>query len=237
MKKLAPIFSLLVVFWANCVFAQGRQNFEIVISGEIASKLEPGSSISAGTTGSGKVPPCGLTTTIEALPMQLPAKHFGGRWVQLTFGSPHPREKLFSILLSPDLFDKPRKINVRLAKPTPTIRPFWGGRELKYTPSITKRMSYRDLPNWDAKTERLVPAKSPPVLKMSDSTGNLILSQEMGDGCMGAKWFTRLKDVSANDKPHTFIFSVLYESGGLFEPIETNLRFEYDPELHGKPFP
>ena len=205
------------------------ENFRLVISGEVAEKLEAGSSVTVATIGTGKSHWASMSTTIEGLPLELPYKHFSGRTVWVNFFSPHPREMLFSVRLSASLFDRPRKINVLLNKPTPKILLGPGMTGLGYRAAITKRMSYNDLPTWDSKAKRLVPSKSPPVLTMADRAGQTVFTTELGDGCMGGKWYTGLFDAPHPDQPELFEFSVLYDSGGIFPPIETKLGFEYVP--------
>ena len=94
-------------------------------------------------------------------------------------------------------------------------------------------MKYRDLPFWDKGLQRIVAAKPPVMTIIRVSDGVKVQESAMEDGCMGSKWFTYIDDSVDLGKRTDLQFIVRYDSGGLWEPIETKLDFTYHKARHG----
>ncbi len=239
----ANFLFLVIALWAGFLGVSAllegpavshAQNFELVLSGEVAKKLPPRVAVAASTIGTYQAPYISTTRMAEDFPLELPFAHYKDRDVFLSFFATGPDAgKLFSVRLSSDLFDKPRRINVKLSKPSPKIRGILGWGEFRYTPAITKRMFYRELPFLDAKAGELVASPAPPVFELVDADGKVLARKPMGDGCMGSKWFVKIDDALWPKSSKDFILRVKYDSGGLFETIQTESKFRYLPRLHG----
>ncbi len=225
---------ILAVFfvYVSSACAQ-RSDFEFTVSGDLVDKLEPGTRVLIWSPVT-ETKPRWVRASIEDLPISVPFKQLnaGHNWVA-TFTSPKDRQPVFSIVLSPDLFDKPREINLKLDRPNPRIRPSALGRlNFQYYSAITQRMKYGDLPSWDKERQRLVAAKPPVMTIIRVSDGVKVQESEMEDGCMGSKWFTHIHDSVDLGKKTDLELSVRYDSGGLWELIETKLDFTYHKSRH-----
>lgn len=173
--------------------------------------------------------------SIADMPVSVPFEQIeaGHNWYA-TFTSPKRRGCLFSIFLSHDLFDKPRRISIRLDRPKPHIRPSgFGQMDFKYCPRITQRMFYSDLPRWDKDLKQLVAAERPVIRITRVSDGVKIQESEMEVGCMGSKWWAKIDRSIDLGKRVDLKLHVRYDSGGLWEPMETELSFTYHEALHG----
>ena len=232
MKKIATTLLLSLVYTGPAC-AQ-RSDFEFTLSGALASKLEPGTRVCIWNPVT-KTRPNWVNFSIDDLPVTVPYKQLGARhaWI-VNFVSPTERRTVFSIVLSPELFDKPRRIDLKLERPSPRIRPSCAGRlNFYYHSGITQRMSYRELPLWDKERQRIVAAKPPVMTIIRVSDGVKGQESEMGEGCMGSKWWTYIDDSVNLGKRTDLQFIVRYDSGGLWEPIETKLDFTYHKARHG----
>ncbi|MEM7557832.1 MAG: hypothetical protein AAF394_01790 [Planctomycetota bacterium] len=127
-------------------------------------------------------------------------------------------EVLCSVRLSEDLFDKPRKIKVLLNEPVLRLslpHPSQIFKELRFVPSISKRMIYRELPRLDEETGKLG-ASVPPQLKVV-LDGRTLSRKEMCASCFAEKWaqdfnFSRTLQLGRKHE-----LQVVCDSGGLFE--------------------
>ena len=169
MRIILPILAVSFVYISSAC-AQ-RSDFEFNVSGDLADKLEPGTRVSIWSPVI-ETRPRWVEFSIKDLPVSVPFKQLkaGHNWIA-TFTSPTKRRTVFSIVLSPELFGKPRKINLKLDRPTPRILPSTLGRlHFQYYSVITKRMKYRDLPFWDKKLQKIVAAKPPvmTIIRVSD---------------------------------------------------------------------
>jgi hypothetical protein len=172
---------------------------------------------------------------IENLPARVPYKQLaaGHNWI-VSFWSPTQRQTAFSIGLAPELFDKPRRIDLKLDRPNPCIRPSDVGRlQFEYYSGITQQMWYYDLPLWDRERQRIVAAKPPfmSITRISDSAK--LQESAMKVGCMGSKWWAAVDRSFDLGEKTALQLLVRYDSGGLWDPIETKLDFAYDKKLHG----
>ncbi|MCA9009535.1 MAG: hypothetical protein KDB01_07305 [Planctomycetaceae bacterium] len=173
---------------------------------------------------------------IQDLPLKLPEGWFLDQNCTVYFES-EKFGKLFSVDLSRDLFDSPRKINIKLDKPKPHIRPEHH-RLFGYFPCITKRMSYHDLPYWHSGYRRLA-APRPPIMKITRlSDGAVLFNREMEARCWTRVWWAGMSrsvvDFDEFKDGHTYRCSVEYHSGGLYEPIKTTFDFTYRFSIHGR---
>ncbi len=233
MRIVLPILAVSFVYVSSAC-AQ-RSEFEFTVSGDLVDKLEPGTRVLIWNPVT-ETQPRWVRFSIEELPVSVPFKQLsaGHNWIA-EFTGPKDRRLLFSIVLSPDLFDKPRKIDLKLDRPNPRIRPSDVGRfHFQYVSAITQRMSYNDLPCWDQQRQRLVAAKPPVMTIFRRSDGVNVHESQMENGCMGLKWFTYIDDLGDLGTKMDLQLSVRYESGGLWGPIETNLDFTYQKSRHGR---
>ena len=100
--------------------------------------------------------------------------------------------------------------------------------DLFYSPNVTKRMAYRDLPRWDATKERIVPAPAPVVTVTRLRDGLTVYNGEMGDSCGASRWFVRRGVLASKlQDGEAYRASVNYDSGGLFPPTSTTCDFTY----------
>ncbi len=141
---------------------------------------------------------------------------------------------LFSVELSNDLFDRPRKIQVKLDPPTPHISPrFMGPSDIRYTGNITQRMEYRDFPRIDSVSKKLISPAVPRMKIVVARTGKLLNTQIMETGCMGYSWWAKFP--SKHPPNGTQLrFIVDYDSGGLFPKIESERDFTFFKSMHGR---
>jgi hypothetical protein len=227
MKPIAA--ALLILLGINPPALPDDSDFEFTVSGALAAKLEPDTAIQIWSPVTETRPDWALFS-VKKLPYKVPFKqlHAGHIWLA-SFHSLSQREVVFSMGLSPDLFDKPRRIDLKLDPPKPRIRPGYLGRlDFWYYSGITQRMWYESLPFWDAKSQKLVKAK-PPVMTILRASDGVILKQSaMEEGCMGSKWYARLDRSLDLGLKTELRLVVRYDSGGLWEPMETKLNFTYD---------
>ena len=231
MKIILSVLALSFMYMQSA-YAQ-RSDFEFTVSGDLTDKLEPGTHVLIWSPVI-ETQPRWVTFSISDLPVSVPFKQIkaGHYWIA-TFTSSTENLTMFSIVLSPELFDKPRKINLKLDRPNPRIRPSdLGGLHFQYYSGITQRMKYRDLPFWDNKLQKIVAAKPPVMTIIRESDGVKVFESKMEDGCMGAKWFTFIDDSVNLGKRANLQVIVHYDSGGLWKPIETKLDFTYDKLRH-----
>lgn len=66
------------------------------------------------------------------------------------------------------------------------------------------------------------------IVRVSD--GRKVQESAMKEGCMGSKWWAAIDhSLDLGDKTDLCL-AVRYNSGGLWEPIETKLHFTYHKE-------
>jgi hypothetical protein len=224
--RLLAITLLASSLWTSLVRAQDS-SFEFTASGTLVGKLEPDTRVLIWSPVIATKPQW-ARFSVKEMPLSLPydqlAKH---TWIA-SFISPSQRQTVFSIGLARDLFDKPRKIELKLDCPSPHIRPSDLGKlQFHYYAGITQRMWYEELPSWDRKNQRIVAAGPPTMSIVRVSDGRKVQESVMGEGCMGSKWWTALApSLDLGDKADLQL-TVRYDSRGLWEPVETKHTFTY----------
>lgn len=230
---MRTLLQLVIMVFLCCGSANAQDaNFSLHFDGVVARKLTPDTAIRMWSPYyyDGR-PSIVKKYTVGDFPQKLDSTTFGKRTWIVEFRN--DQGILFSIELSRDLFDEPRKIRVKLDAPKPLIRPTFGGPgHIRYTGNITQRILYRDLPRIDKKSEKLVLSSSPTLAILDARTGEKMKSSEMYSGCLGFCWWAKFLDVDPPDKTN-LEFVVTYDSGGLFETIVTKCEFTFHENLHG----
>lgn len=226
---LVTVVAIAIRIWLSLL---PMDHFEIVVSGDVVLRLEPNTQIVLWRNGKVRTKP--TICAIEDLPLRMPRDEFLGQSCRICFHSPTSNELLFSVQLDSSLFDRPRRVNVKLDAPNPELKPFaLGWRNFRYTANITQRMRYYDLPQLDSSTGKLSPLTTTPLFRVQNLTsGQTLHESRMGNGCMGSRWFERLDQEIIPDDKDRLRFSANYDSGGLFKPIETTFDFQYSSALH-----
>lgn len=209
--------------------AHGQDSkFEFTVSGDMVRKLEPDTRVLIWSPVI-ETKPNWAQFAVKDVPVSVPYKQLaaGHVWIA-SFISPAQRRTVFSIGLAPELFDQPRRIDLKLDRPTPRIRPsFLGGLQFQYYAGITQRMWYYDLPSWDKDNKKIVAVEAPLMRIVRKSDGKNVQESAMKEGCMGSKWWATIDpSLDLSDKTE-LQFTVRYDSGGLWEPMETKLNFRY----------
>lgn len=217
-------------------FALGQDlKFEFSLSGELVGRLEPDTRVLIWSPVT-ESKPNWARFAVKDMPAsvsykQLAAQHL---WIA-SFISPAQGRTLFSIGLAPELFDRPRSVVLKLDRPTPRIRPSCvGNLKFEYYSGITRRMWYWDLPSWDKRSKRIVPAEPPVVSIVRKADSKMVQESAMQQGCMGSKWWAAVDTSLALGDKTELQFTVRYDSGGLWEPMETKLDFTYHNERHAQ---
>lgn len=214
--------------WNQC-HAQD-ENFEVTVSGQLASLLPDDTRLLFWNP---IIEVKGGEYLLKDAPLSLPFEQFAGHQWHVEFWSDEDG-RLFSVTLSPDLFDRPRRINILLNQPIPHIRLILGSSNtVMYFAPITQRMRYRDLPVWDANQGKFATLHAPVMKAVQVQDGIVVHDAEMESGCMAIRWCTYLDHRTVFRSGETDHFSVNYDSGGLFPEMETTFDFKYNPELHG----
>lgn len=210
------------------------ESFEFTVSGPLVDKLEPGTRLLIWSPII-ETKSKWLRASVEDLPVAVPYTQLSARhaWIA-SFVSPTDHRFVMSIGLAPALFDKPRRIDLKLERAHTRIRPSCLGRlQFQYYSGITQRMWYYDLPFWDKERRRMVVAKPPLMRVVRASDGVIVQESKMEEGCMGSKWWASIdRPLDLGDKTDLQLV-VQYDSGGLWGTIETKLDFTYHKKLHG----
>ncbi len=226
MKSIAVV---LLASFACASLAHGEDSiFEFTVSGDLVRKLEPDTRVLIWSPVT-ETKPNWARFAVKDVPVSVPYKQLAARHIWIaSFISPAQRQTVFSVGLAPELFDQPRRIDLKLDRPTLRIRPsFLGKLQFEYYPGITKQMWYWSLPFWDKENKRIVAAEPPLMRVVRISDGKKVQESAMKEGCMGSKWWAAIDpSLDLGDKTE-LRFTVQYDSGGLWEPMETNLNFKY----------
>jgi hypothetical protein len=180
------------------------------------------------------------TFPVAELPALLPVSEYSDRSWHVDFWSPSEKQTLFSVTLSRDLFDTPRKINIKLDPPKPQLRPFvddW--RNPLYTANISQRMQYRKLPYWDASLGKLISGTNVPELRVTrQETGAVVHASSMAENSCyfwwPQQWYAPMDHTIQFPDNTKLIYSVTYDSGGLFDTFNAKWEFNYHSALHGQ---
>lgn len=243
MKITFSIASMLIVMAVASVAIRGWQlsrpldHFELDVAGDFANKLPADTLLRIVENPDGR-PAVDCEIKLTDLPTPLP-KSYSGRGCVVQFWSNIDTEeqKLFSIFVDRDMFDEFRVITLRLDKPRPELNAdldFWATQ--RWSPVLTRRMRYLDLPWWNAETNRIEPIPEMPQLVVSDLKSGEILERcdLEHEQCNFDGYYAQI----AEKQPHglkdgdRLLFSVEYDSGGLFETIDTKSKFKYNRRRH-----
>lgn len=232
---LTGMFGIAVVAVAFYCWHQLQLNtdFKIVVSGALVDELPRDTTLTFWRISQTSDEP--IVRSVSELPFRLPYDQLSGKTWNVSFASKSlGMSPLFTIELSHDLFDSPRKVNIKLDSPVPQLRPIMDDwTYIRYTPNISQRMHYRDLPRWDPSGTRLTNTPSIPVLKVvNETTGVDIHEAPMIEGCWGSQWFARLKRVPEIADGQILKYTVNYPSGGSFGEIVTEFRLIFNKARH-----
>ncbi|MCY2987149.1 MAG: hypothetical protein NTY19_04675 [Planctomycetota bacterium] len=222
------VAALLAVFLAQRPLVSGELGFRLMVSGKLAEKLEADTTLSLWCPCN--APSAWISVGLTELPVDLPFERFHKQTWHVAFYS-KKSGPYFSVTLNHDLFDRARTVNILLDSPEPRLHADFGwsgGLFLFYSPNITKRMFYRDLPRWDATKGRIVQSPAPVVLVTRLRDGVTVYSGEMGDSCRASRWFIQPGALASKlEDGEAYRASVRYDSGGLFPPTNTTCDFTY----------
>jgi hypothetical protein len=230
----ATATALLLSILCTCPARAQRSDFAFTLSGALAGKLEHGTRALIWSPVT-ETKPKWVEFSIEDLPVTVPFQRLnaGHVWI-VTFRSPTDDAAVLSLELSPELFDRPRRIDLTLDRPRPHIRPSGLGKlQFYYHAGITQRMSYRELPFWDKERQRIIAAKPPVMRIVRVSDGAELQRSDMQEGCMGSRWWTSIDPLIDLGEHAALQLIARYDSGGLWDPIVTTLGFSYHESLHG----
>lgn len=138
-------------------------------------------------------------------------------------------ERILAVLLSSDLFDRPRTVDIVLKRPETFVKPARGFIRpgFRYHALISQRMQYSDVPKWDANTRKFL-KPSPPVLHIyRASTGALLRKSEMRSMCYGYGW--ALPTDFPPDLPHgtELRIVVVHDAGDLFGELSAECSYTH----------
>ena len=221
--------------WKN----QPMDHFELAVAGELVAKLPEGAQLKIFRNPDYKRSLQNYQLNLTDLPVQI-SNQWRDTGCVVEFHAPDPHgqtEKLFSIVVDREMFDEFRVITLRLDRPTPVLHPdfdCWDSQV--WSACITKRMRYRDLPWWDSKLQRLAKISALPEMNVTNKKSNELLQKVplRHESCLFDYAFGYF-DVDKSPKladQDELIFSVNYDSGGLFEPIKTEFHFRYNEKRH-----
>lgn len=208
-------------------------DFRFVLSGPLVEEIPHDTVAMIWKVSSNPVPP--VSVPVSRFPVRIPFDQLANSTWNVSFVDPDAKDTpLFTVELSRDLFDQPRKINILLRKPAPQLRPFMDDwKRIRYTANISNRMHYRDLPFWDENGELTAGPRQPPIITVSQyPEGKILFKDEMTIGCWGSRWFSRMDDKFRVNSDTQLHFAVTYSSGGSFGDIETKFEFSHDASRH-----
>ncbi|MBL8855171.1 MAG: hypothetical protein JNK57_14490 [Planctomycetaceae bacterium] len=229
---MRTVSQLLIISLICCGIANAQDaTFALRFDGVVAEKLAPSTTVRMWSPYYDGKPSIVKEYTASDFPREFDPAWLGMRGWIVEFRN--DQGILFSIELSPDLFDEPREISVKLDAPRPLIRPvFAGPGDIRYTGNITQRIKYRDLPRIDGKTKQLMLSAKPILAIVDAQSGRELNRSEMHSGCLGFCWWSKFLDYNPPDRT-SLEFVVTYDSGGLFETIVTKRSFTFHQNLHG----
>ncbi len=212
-------------------------HFEIDIAGEIADLLSPQTQIRI-VRNPERHRSIDSVHSLSDLPAKIPA-HYSSTGCVAEFwcaDSNKSDQLLFSVVVDKELFDEFRVITLRLDRPTPELKPeydYWAVQA--WSPNITRRMRYRELPWFNTATNQFEPMpRQPEMMVTLASTGEIL------ETCPLAKEVCRLDyrfgDFTGSSRTRfkrgeEIVFSVNYTSN-IFKPIDTQHVVSFDPGKH-----
>lgn len=215
--------SFLVIL-LTCGVSGQEKDFSLHIEGVVAKKLQPEMKVVMWSVSGVDRPFEMVNFTVADFPKSLDWNQFKNRGWVIEFYT--DKRIAFSLELSPDLFDRSRKISLKLNQPEPVIRPILGLMgDIRYTGNITRRMKYREFPRQDPTSGKLIHSVKPRMRFTEVLTGTS-KTVDCRQGCFGYYWWARLPVV---DPPSgtEFDLQVTYDSGGLFKTVQSKKRFKF----------
>lgn len=243
MKLTFSIASLLVIMACTAIAIRGWQvtrpldHFEIDVDGVLVSKL-PADTFLKIVENPDHRPIVDCEFKVSDLPAPL-QKGYPRRGCVIEFWSDidSSEQKLFSVFVDRSLFDRFRVITVKLDEPTPELKAdldFWATQ--KWSPNLSRRMRYHELPWWNTETKRLEPIpKMPHLIVANPSNGEIVERCRLEhEQCDFDGYYAQIFEASPHNLQDgdTLLFSVEYDSGGLFETINTESKFKYNRRRH-----
>ena len=134
-----------------------------------------------------------------------------------------------SVLLSSDLFNTPRTIDIALKRPETFVRParIFGRFGFRYHALISRRMQYSDVPRWDAKAKEFL-KPSPPVLHIYNTDSGVLLEKsEMQSMCYGYGWALHPDFPPELPDDTELPIVVVHDTGDLFGEMKAECSFTY----------
>ncbi len=227
------LFLVVVLAVSHTGTAQESEETVLLkVSGSVAERLPGDTVVTVWAAGKNR----SYTSRIEEMPMTIPWRYFVRTDAReavpvgaLVDFSNDEDERILAVLLSPDLFDQPRTIDIALNRPETFVKPatvfIWPG--FRYHALISRRMQYSEVPRWDAKAKEFL-KPSPPVLHIYQaSTGTLLQKSEMRSMCFGCGW--ALGTDFPPDLPHgtELRIIVLHDTGDLFGELRTECSYTH----------
>ena len=233
---IAVLTVCALIAWGYQVFSRQLDHFKLDVSGALVSKLPPDTRlrIVENPDYERKVD---SEFKLQDLPAELPV-NYTKRGCVVEFWSCTNRseeQKLFSVVVDRELFDKFRIIDLKLDKPTPELSlqaDFWNS--LKWSPNLSHQIRYLDLPWWNSSSKKLEPIPQTPELILARADSDEILERTRLNhyACEFEGFYADVdEERSLNLRDgESLVFSVTYDSGGLFESIRTSRAFQYTEE-------
>jgi len=144
---------------------------------------------------------------------------------------------VFSVIVDRELFDEYRVITLKLDPPKPRLKPDWECWATQaWAANITQRMRYRELPYWDQARGCFAPIPKMPEATVSFEGGSVLekatleKQQCLLDNLFASFFIDDMPEIRSGDE---LVFSVVYGSGGLFDPIKSQFVLQYDEKKHG----
>ncbi len=216
----------------TCTAQESEETVRLKVSGSIAERLPEDTVVTVSAARKDR----SYTSRIEEMPMTIPWQYFVrsdatgsvpvGAFIDF---SNDEGERILAVLLSSDLFDRPRTVDVVLKRPETFVKPARGFIRPGFCchALISQRMQYSAVPRWDAnRREFLKP--SPPVLHIyRASTGALLRKSEMRSMCYGYGW--ALPTDFPPDLPHGTELRIVavHDTGDLFGELRTECSYTH----------
>lgn len=158
-----------------------RKVSQFKVSGPVAGKLPDDFEVTIWPLGEDH----GDAWPIREMPIRVPWERYGHSYdgaadptaVYVDFQN-DSGGRIMSVLLSRDLLDKPRTIDITLKRPSTFVKPasIFGLFGFRYHALISRRMQYSALPKWDGRNKEFL-EPSPPVLRIYTAAESELLQE------------------------------------------------------------